>query len=269
MKSKDYKENSLKMLLYVIICIIVFAIVVPVLYQLCIVGNNVYSSWDDTVWGGFLGSLWGGSIGGIGTLIAVYFTTNETRKIQKDSMNERYIDKQEKERRDRKSYTDGIIEYVAKYVTNINKEFVDSRAVWALNGEISNFDKRIDEKQKIIKALNLEMGNYELDPAELIKKDSILKNTILDKEDLENIKSYFEKERQKKLINRTMSNECYFILSMKLKDVTNSDDLINQLDYINDNIFGRNDQKKEWIKNETTKLMNIATVFVDKYINND
>lgn len=45
-------------LYFVIAGMFIVSLLIPALYQVFVVGNGVYSVWDDTVWGGFLGSLW-------------------------------------------------------------------------------------------------------------------------------------------------------------------------------------------------------------------
>lgn len=57
-------------------------------------GNNFPSFWSNSEWAGFLGSYLGGIFGGAATLLAIYFTTKETRRIERENH-----DKNEKEKR--------------------------------------------------------------------------------------------------------------------------------------------------------------------------
>ena len=70
----------------IIVCISVcIVLMLPFALEIFIFRNNVYSVLSNGEWGGFLGSYIGGALGGIGTLLAVYITTKETRKTQQEN----------------------------------------------------------------------------------------------------------------------------------------------------------------------------------------
>lgn len=72
-KSMDDNNTIIK-----IVCVfIAFTILFPVALWL------IYHYFSYGAWYGILASFLGGSIGGITTLIALYISTSETRKIQK------------------------------------------------------------------------------------------------------------------------------------------------------------------------------------------
>ena len=78
---KDNK-SLIKCTLIMALC----GIIVPLFLDWFIWSNDFPSSISNEDWSGFLGSYLGGIIGGIGTLAAVYFTTMETRRVQREEM---------------------------------------------------------------------------------------------------------------------------------------------------------------------------------------
>lgn len=90
------------------IVIIVFAsvfivMILPYALEVFIFRNNVYSVLSNGEWGGFLGSYIGGALGGIGTLLAVFITTKETRNIQRENSAQIENEKRRNEKKGKKT----------------------------------------------------------------------------------------------------------------------------------------------------------------------
>lgn len=105
--------GSLKKLIYYFIAII-FAI--PLILEHLVFRNKLYSPISNEAWSSFLGSYIGGIIGGIGTLLAVYFTINQTIKIQKEN-----TIMQNKNRKI--EFINNVSDITAEFITDINKYF--------------------------------------------------------------------------------------------------------------------------------------------------
>ena len=65
-----------------IIAVVAVIIIIPLVLEHAVFRNHIYSILTNGEWASFLGSYLGGVIGGLGTLLALYFTTKETRRIQ-------------------------------------------------------------------------------------------------------------------------------------------------------------------------------------------
>ena len=75
-------KKKITMIIFISVLVI---IALPFVLEIAIFRNDVYSVLSNGEWGGFLGSYIGGALGGVGTLLAVYITTKETRKIQQEN----------------------------------------------------------------------------------------------------------------------------------------------------------------------------------------
>lgn len=74
-----------------IIGILVLVLIIPCLIYLLLWMPIPTNNSDDNGWLSFWGSFLGGMFGGVGTLIAVYITVQQTRKIESENRNQIYI----------------------------------------------------------------------------------------------------------------------------------------------------------------------------------
>ena len=254
----------------IIIFISIFIIIVlPFALEIIIFRNDIYSVLDNGEWSGFLGSYIGGALGGIGTLLAVYITTKETRKIQQENSIQIEDERRRNEKKERKQFSDEIAKDIATYITDISKYFYACRALEQLyNTEKDLYDKlyrverKIAEKHSTLKNLNIDeetqqyisVGN-ELD--ELKQKESELKYRIE--------RNLRDLERNK--ADRTVANECYFLLKMKLQNIENGKRLLKQLESIHVNSANVDGTDLNYIDIETKKLLELTVQFADEFIN--
>lgn len=254
----------------VIIFISAFVIVVlPFVLEIAIFRNDVYSVLSNGEWGGFLGSYIGGALGGIGTLLAVYITTKETRKIQQENSTQIEDEKRRNERKERKQFADEIAKDIATYITDISNYFYACRALEQLyskeknlNDELYRIDCQIGEKHNALKKLNLDENTDEYisvqnEIEELKQKESELKYRIE--------KNAREIERNK--ADRTVANERYFLLQMKLQNIEKGEAILKQLEFIHSNSTNMGGTDYDFISIESDKLLNMTVRFADIYIN--
>jgi len=254
----------------VIILISVFVIVaLPFVLEAVVFRNEVYSVLSNGEWGGFLGSYIGGALGGVGTLLAVYITTKETRKIQQENSVQIEDEKERTERKERKQFADEIANNIARYITNISKYFYANRALDRLdkdrdrlNKELSSIQQEIQAHYDTQKGLNIEddLDEYakidlEIDQLKQ-KKDGILIR-------LQNTEKDIEHNRG----DRTIAIECYFLLKIKLKDIDEAKSILSQLEFIHNNSANVEGTDFNFINEETNKLLNMTVRFVDRYVN--
>lgn len=222
-------------------------------------------------WGGFLGSYIGRALGGVGTLLAVYITTKETRKIQQENSIQIEDEKRHNERKERKQFADEIAKDIATYITDISNYFYACCSLEQLyckernfNDELYRTDCQIDEKHNALKKINLDehTDEYisvqnELD--ELKQKESELKYKI----------KRNSKEMEQNKANRTIANERYFLLQIKLQNIESGADILKQLKLIHCNSANVEGTDLDFISRETDKLLNMTVRFVDRYVNQE
>ena len=223
----------------VIVFIIVIICLIPTALEYFVFRNNIFSVLSNGEWSGFLGSYIGGVFGGVGTLLAVYITTKETRKIQQENSAQIEDEKRRNEKKERKQFADEIAKDIAMYITDISKYFYVCRALQQLhnkeqelNNELHNIDCKIGTKHNILKKLNIvndadteEYLSIQNELEELKQKESELKYQIE--------RNSREMERNK--ADRTIAIECYFLLKIKLQNIESGKDLLKQLKFIHDN----------------------------------
>lgn len=248
--------KNLKLIIIVLTTLII-SFICPFILEHLIYRNNYYSVLSNGEWSGFLGSYISGLIGGIGTLVAVFISINETRKVQ-------YKSDKDKDYIERKVFSDEIIVYISKYITDINKYFYNCKSAKRNKEHLQQKKKDLKELQDKINQCNEKLpqiySNTEeviklsLEKEDLEKKESILKDIIFD----------IEREIELYRADRTIAIECYYILNIKLKDISIASPVISQLEYIHNHLF---DQNNEWISIETKKLIALTVSFINNYCN--
>ncbi|RED83284.1 hypothetical protein [Cohnella phaseoli] len=123
------KKNSTDAKKYTAILIVAFMVVVllPIILEFFIFRNKIYSSLSNGEWGGFLGSYLGGIISGIGTILAVWVTTKETRAIQNKTQDNIENDRRFQRQSQRRAFTDDIARIVSEYIADISGYYYASR----------------------------------------------------------------------------------------------------------------------------------------------
>ena len=246
-----------KKIIAFLIFTLVISFILPFILEYLIYRNNFYSVLDNSDWSGFLGSYISGLIGGIGTLVAVYISISETRKVQ-------YKSDKDKDYSERKTFSDDIVVYISRYITDINRYFYNCKAA-KKNKEI--YYKKKNELNELLRNIELnlekisttyndqdEIIKNSLEREALEKKEAILRNQIKD----------IEREIDLYRADRAIAIECYYILNIKLKNISHAAALIDQLKYMHTQSY---DQDNNWISRETDKLVTLSTVFVDNYCN--
>lgn len=248
----------------IIVFIFVFIVLMlPFALEIFIFRNNVYSVLSNGEWGGFLGSYIGGALGGIGTLLAMYITTKETRKVQQENSAQIEDERKRNEKMERKLFADEIAENIAKYISEISAYFYGCRTIERLNNNLRNAQDELYRIDCDIKnLLKLEQQNDDISHIET--KINMLNH----KKDMQKYRiEIIEKDIDKYKVNRIIANECYFLLQMKLQNIDEGNDIIKQIEYIHSNSSGVVDGIKwDWIDEETKKLQNITVRFIERYV---
>lgn len=168
------KKNS-KIIILCIIIMILGGAVLPLLTDWLIFGNRFPSAISNSDWSGFLGSLWGGVIGGIGTLISIYVTTNDVKYSQEIEKNR---DKLERIINAASSYWKEakIAERLLAQITEIRSDFNNIESeISGINMSLIN-NPGLDVEKK--KRLESDLGALEKRKEELVDQINKINNNI-------------------------------------------------------------------------------------------
>lgn len=262
------KGNFLKIIGIIVVAMLVLFAGIPLFLEHIIFRNNVYSVLTNGEWGSFLGSYIGGIVGGAGTLIALCVTTNETRKIQAENLNQIKADRSIEDKKERKQFANGIAEDISVYVTDISNYFYTSRRAERLNTDKYNADiklnvihNQIQHQYRLQEKLNIEDKSEEY-----IQIDTMI-NKLKDQEaEAKSKLQHIENEIDKNQANRTIAIERYFVLKIKLQNIKEAMELIKKLEYIHQH-SGDIHTEFDFIDKETRHLLSITAHFIDKYVN--
>ena len=259
-----------KIAIIIIISVLIVSIL-PCALEILIFRNNVYSALSNGEWGAFLGSYIGGALGGIGTLLAVFITTKETRKIQQENSMQIEDEKNRNEKRERKQFADEIAKDIATYTTDISKYFYACfflsrlhREDMALKKELNEIDCKIREKQMELEGIRIKYGEENAQYLPTRKELEELKQQEW------KIKCKIEensKEKEENKADRTIANEHYFLLKMKLQNIQSGKGILEQLSVIHRNSTCPEGIDIRFIDTEADKLLNMTVQFIDEYIN--
>ncbi|EFF65382.1 hypothetical protein HMPREF7545_1753 [Selenomonas noxia ATCC 43541] len=76
---------------------------------------------------------------------------------------------------------------------------------------------------------------------------------------------FYDCRFEPKLADRIVSNECFFILNIKLKDIDIAKNLLDELNDVHNAVWS-NDRELEYITEATSNLMTITVSFINAYI---
>lgn len=261
-KEMSLRKNSVCEIQYIITVFVIIAIVLPILLEYIIFRNSIVSVLSNGEWSSFLGSFLGGIIGGVGTLMAVYITTKETRNIQEETNNSIEADRKARRWSEKKEFVNQITIFMGEYIADISAWFYANRFVERLENEKHEFTKKIDElDSELIKEHESiescpESGNdFIISTSYKIEKLNIKKSKLIMK------KNDKEKEIEKLQKNRLIANKHYFTIKIMLKSIECSLELISQLDLVH------NFEYKQNFEVQIDRLMELTEKFGCDYIN--
>lgn len=76
---------------------------------------------------------------------------------------------------------------------------------------------------------------------------------------------FYDCKFEPKLANRIVSNECFFILNIKLKNIDIAKNLVDELNNVHNAVWS-NDRELEYITEATSNLMTMTVRFINAYI---
>lgn len=236
-----------------LIFLIIIVVLIPFVLEYAIFRNPLYSAISNSDWSGFLG----GYVGGVATLFAVYITTKETRKIQKQ--NNDYILLENK-----KKFADGIAEDISVYITDISKYFSDNKHEHQLYEDKNIYEQTLKEKRESIHKYDVQ-NNYDEDVAdgqnikeEISKLEIECSNIMKQIQDIEN-------QMLNNKPNRVIAINKLFLLKIKLRNIDSANKLLQKLEYVHQISTDYNMMFTEF-SNNTDELLELTMKFIEKYV---
>lgn len=286
---------------FIIILYVLSGIIISIVIN-CIVFNDKNGPLLSVEgWAGFLGSYVGGVLGGLGTLIAMYFTIKQAIDIQSENKAdmdkklaeqnrireqeynrdkadrdaERRKDEDKRERELRMQFADGIAELIGRYITIITNYYYSNITAERLNKELFDIEAQLHFKENclITARYDSEQASKSVDDVNrLVNVETKKENLIAEYQEVERKLDRKQKEieENKKFGNRLGANEAYFIIKTKLMDIREGDGLIEQLNMIHSSVtLPQQDMDKNRfrIKAETEELMKRYSRFRENYVN--
>lgn len=255
MKKELKKEINFewKYMKWVLITLVILILIPLGLGCLIPIKSRIPNFSQSNDWIGFLGSYTGGILGGLCTLVVMYFTRKDTRDIQEENKALTLKIQEENNYNLKKQFTDELIKLIADYITDINKYFYDQDLKYA-NQTYDKFNKKKEHKCVLD------------DPKELKKlSDSVSE----DKKVIIKYTEVINSEAPK--INREKSINIYYILDMRLRNINGAEKIWESLYRIHNDLCyleedtNRYEKEKEFQK-EIENLKNLTVQFIENYL---
>ena len=262
------KSNPLKAIGIIVAILLILLAGIPLILEHFVFRNSVYSVLTNGEWASFLGSYIGGVVGGAGTLIALWVTPNETRKIQEENLNQLNADRSLNDRKERKQFADIIAQDISIYIANINNYFYASRHSERLDNDRRNADIRLNDIRNKIKYQygEQEKINIETDTNEYARIELEIEKLKVSEAEASQKLQHIEDEIDKNRVDRTIANERLNILKIRLQGIPEAAELIAKLEYIHKYSSGLGTEF-DFMDKETSQLLAITSDFTYKYIN--
>lgn len=291
--SKNNFNRELRQVNLILIFICIYCLVsigLPFAFKYNIFKSTAYSNLTNNEWIGFLGSYVGGILGGLGTLISVYYTVKTSVDMQKEENERRnaeiseehkrrdleiQAENERKERDERVKFTGEIATLVGEYLTSITNYHFMNVEIERKEKEIADSDKKLYDlkmqENEIYGTLkNNSSGQYD-DTTEL--KLMQLRNEF-DREYRHYNQLLSERSYKLTIGNRSKAIECLHILEAKLIDIEEGKNLLMAIkEFHNHNSLEEHNPPKNgdpfyWIKEFNEKVIEQYRIFQKEFINN-
>ena len=277
----------------------IVGLIIPIIFKFSIFENPTYSLLSNDGWASFLGSYAGGALGGLGTLIAMYFTVRQTTEIQEqnkkdtdkrifqenlnrnreynqdktDRMIERMADEEARKKELRLEFADSIAELIGKYITQISNYHYASLHTETLNALQDQLHKKYvncELEYKDVCSKLEKIDNNAENCGDKLQLKSQQERLKVECDKLE--RSYYgakrECENNRQFGNRLEANEAFFTIKAKLSGISVAEDMIHHLEEIHRNAGTWHDEPSfgVWISSSTDNLIKLYESFRENFV---
>lgn len=289
-KNKSNRQPKRFNIILIFICIYcLISIGLPFAFKYIIFESTAYSNLTNNEWAGFLGSYVGGILGGLGTLISVYYTVKTSVDMQKEENERRNVEISEehkhrdleiqaenerKERDERVKFTGEIATLVGEFLTSITNYHFMNVEIERKEKEIKELEDKIDklkiEESKIYSMLN---SNSHIQYTNVTELELMKKRNEIDKAERHYNQLLAEKAYKSNFGNRLKAIECLYILEAKLIDIEEGKNLLMVIkEFHNHNSLKKHNPSKNgdpfyWIEEFNEKVIEQYRIFQKEFIN--
>lgn len=251
-------------ILAIVLATITLICLFPLALELLFTRGGFSSALTQGEWAGFLGSYVGGALGGVGTLLAVYITTRETRKVQQETAAQTRQRQEKEEKLERKRFSDALASDIAAYIAAISNFFYDNRTFARLEQEREPLVRELRRLQQELRTHSPEPRQGE---AEIGVAESVLASQRLSQQRDELVFriQQLEKDMDPHRTNRALAVQYYFLLQMKLKGIPAGQALLSQLDQVHKSSTDP-EETAENFNAQTEQLLTLTVAFIDRYV---
>ena len=265
---KIKKNNSWRTMIIVIGIYIILSIIIPIIFKYCIFENPELSNLTNSEWAGFLGSYAGGILGGLGTLIAMWYTVKTSLNIQKennDAMNiQLQSDIQRRDKESREKFANEIANHLGVYITDISKYYYANIELEKLEERKEHVAERLSEQEEEEHTFDIHfetMQSY----VPMTSKNRVIPEK--NRTERAYVDILHEERRIKEMAIRVKANEEYFIMQTLLKNIPTADNLCAELNEMQNRVRDENVELTEkWVEKEKDLLMWNYSEFRKTYI---
>lgn len=217
-----------------------------------------FLEWDPKA--GSMLEFYGAVLGGGITLLVLWITTDETRKIQKKNEDQLEDDRKEREREKRKAFADSVIEDIAMFCTDAAAYKECRVKIYKYNSDLKGLNV---ERRRIQKDLENEYKSAVRKRSSAVVRIQQLR---IEEKNIEQEIENTRKNARELFTSRRIAQERYLVLRIKLKELDRGDEIIDMMKHLmtigtDDSI----DYEAYCIEND--KLVALISEFVEGYIN--
>ena len=244
----------------ILICLIalLLLIVIPFCINLLFKYHTIsLLEWEDDA--GAMLEFYGAVLGGGITLLVLWITTDETRRIQGENKQQLEDEKKEREREKRKAFADSVIDDFAKFCADSSSFKESQELILKCKTEIKELDDELQTKRTELEAEYKKMtahGRIAIPQIERLK---------LEEKSLEDKIEYKRRNIEAVFSSRKTAQERYLVLKIKLDGIEGADQIIQMMNQLL--VLGRTDSVNfDYYHKEHLKTIKEMTDFIKKYI---
>lgn len=275
-KKNKTKSTINKKSIIVIICLyVVIGVVLPFVFKYTIFENSEISLLSNNEWAGFLGSYVGGVLGGLGTLVAMWYTVRTTLEIQRENKNDtdkmREDDLANADKRDREEFANSVASHLGVYISHISKYHYAGLKAERLEKEVIDARKNLEEISRKIKEADRN-SSLTATFSTTVAQTHQLSRGAMEEERIEAERIYKEvlQKQQDNLEwgNRLKANEEYFIMKALLSDICEAHTFLDKLSKLHHNAGFPHEEEQcgKWLDDQTKEILEEYAAFRKKHV---
>ena len=180
---------------------------------------------------------------------------------------QRKIDEEAEAKKERREFAEDIAVYIGRYITYISKYYYASKYAENLDQKLKTKNDSLKKSEEELIKIDAEIEkvgcNSNRSRKLQLQREHILDKKLIAEKEYENARR--SRESNSLEGNRTIANECYFILKSKLNDIASAQKLISQLTVLHNDCVKNFDINDVWLMKNTNLLIDEYNNFKKVY----